>query len=660
MNGIEKRIQRKNEFLAQLENGGICLRLGEGKACYRMNRGSFTTHDHRHNLHTLRFLKREGNLYTFADKKTSATIEIEENGDGFKMHFKADPRFNRFCLRFLADPGEHIYGAGEQFTHLDLKGKDVPIWVSEHQQVKKIVKKFLREKLFGVNPDYKAPYKDHQTYYSSPSFLSSLDYFVYVHEDSYGHLVFKKKETLICFRQVPTSISFLFGNDHQDIMERVAEFVGIQPRLPDFVSEGAIIATQGGTAFMLKQYEKLKAQGAKISGIWCQDWSGQIVTDFGSQVYWNWQADEKLYPDLKKTIQKLNAEGVKFLGYINTFLKQDTVLYKEAEQKGFLVLNKEEKPYLIKSTTFWAGIVDLTDPEAYAWYKEIIKTNMIDLGLSGWMADFGEYLPTDAVIKGGSAEKFHNRWPTLWAKCNYEAIRERGKEKEVFIFSRAAYGHTTKYVNSMWNGDQHVDYSDEYGLGSVIPASLSMACSGVGMVHSDIGGYTTVLHMKREAELFKRWSEMNIFFPVYRCHEGNRPRSNVQAYDEEVKEEFARNTRIYAALKPYRDYLYDQYEEKGLSFIRPLFLYTEEKEAYQEQKEFMCGPDVLVSPVLRPKTERKQVHLPPGAWIQMFTEKTFAGGDYEVETPLGLPIAFYRADSEFRDLFQGLEKEIKQ
>jgi alpha-glucosidase len=160
---------------------------------------------------------------------------------------------------------------------------------------------------------------------------------------------------------------------------------------------------------------------------------------------------------------------VKFLGYINTFLKQDTVLYKEAEQKGFLVLNKEEKPYLIKSTTFWAGIVDLTDPEAYAWYKEIIKTNMIDLGLSGWMADFGEYLPTDAVIKGGSAEKFHNRWPTLWAKCNYEAIRERGKEKEVFIFSRAAYGHTTKYVNSMWNGDQHVDYSDEYGLGSVIP-----------------------------------------------------------------------------------------------------------------------------------------------------------------------------------------------
>jgi alpha-glucosidase len=153
---------------------------------------------------------------------------------------------------------------------------------------------------------------------------------------------------------------------------------------------------------------------------------------------------------------------------------------------------------------------------------------------------------------------------------------------------------------------------------------------------------------------------MNIFFPVYRCHEGNRPRSNVQAYDEEVKEEFARNTRIYAALKPYRDYLYDQYEEKGLSFIRPLFLYTEEKEAYQEQKEFMCGPDVLVSPVLRPKTERKQVHLPPGAWIQMFTEKTFAGGDYEVETPLGLPIAFYRADSEFRDLFQGLEKEIKQ
>ncbi|MCI2068616.1 MAG: alpha-glucosidase [Bacilli bacterium] len=660
MSSDEKRLKLQDYFINQLTTGGIYLLLAKGKAKYKMDRGSFTTHDFIYDRHKLTFKEKDGENYIFASGKIQAEISLEMNQDGFKMHFKAPEAFNRFTLHFESFKDEHIYGGGEQFTHLDLKGKDVPIWVSEHQQVKKIAKKFLREKLFGVNPDYKAKYKDHQTYYSSPSFLSSQDYFVYVHEDSYGCLHFKKNETLICFRQVPTSISFLFGNSHEDILERLSKFVGIQPPLPDFVSQGAIIASQGGSQIMLERYEKLKKEGAKISGIWCQDWSGQIVTEFGSQVYWNWEVDDKLYPNLKETIKKLNAEGVKFLGYINTFLKEDTHLYNEAKKLDYLVKNKKGEPYLIKSTTFLAGIVDLTNPSAYNWYKEIIKTNMIDLGLSGWMADFGEYLPTDAVIYAPSAEKAHNRWPTLWAKCNYDAIRERGKEKEIFTFSRAAYGHTTKYVNSMWNGDQHVDYSDEYGIGSVIPATLSMACSGVGIAHSDIGGYTTVLHMKRSVELIKRWSELNIFFPVYRCHEGNRPKVNAQAYSDEVKEEFSRNSRLFAALKPYRDHLYSAYQEKGLPFIRPLFIYEEKEEAYKEQKEFMCGEDLLISPVLREGVKEKKVHLPEGEWIQLFTEEKYEGGDYLIKTPLGLPIAFYRADSQFKELFKELKKEIEQ
>ncbi|VFT71866.1 putative glycosyl hydrolase [Escherichia coli] len=51
---------------------------------------------------------------------------------------------------------------------------------------------------------------------------------------------------------------------------------------------------------------------------------------------------------------------------------------------------------------------------------------MIELGCGGWMADFGEYLPTDTYLHNGvSAEIMHNAWPALWAKCNYEALEER-------------------------------------------------------------------------------------------------------------------------------------------------------------------------------------------------------------------------------------------
>ena len=47
----------------------------------------------------------------------------------------------------------------------------------------------------------------------------------------------------------------------------------------------------------------------------------------------------------------------------------------------------------------------------------------------------------------------------------------------------------------MWTGDQHVDWSRDDGLPSVIPATLSLAMSGYGLTHSDVGGYTTIMDL---------------------------------------------------------------------------------------------------------------------------------------------------------------------
>jgi hypothetical protein len=348
------------------------------------------------------------------------------------------------------------------------------------------------------------------------------------------------------------------------------------------------------------------------------------------------------------------------LGYINTFLKEGAPYYLEAKKKGFLVRSKCGHPLLDEVDDLQRRHPRSDQPEAYEWYKALIKDNMIGLGLSGWMADFGEYLPTDAVVYGGIPEKLHNRWPSMWAKCCHEAVVESGKENEIFFFSRAAYGHTIQYTNSMWNGDQHVDYSDEYGLGSVIPASLSMSYSGVGVVHSDIGGYTTILHMKRSAELFNRWSELELFFPVYRTHEGNRPKENVQFDDPRCLKEFARNSQIFAALKPYRLYLLEEYETKGYPFIRPLSFDEKEVDPSINQREFLMGDEVLVSPVLRGNESEHQVYLPAGEWVQLFTGKAFDGGTFKIPSPPGLPVAFYKKGCRFAELFESLKDFLKE
>lgn len=66
---------------------------------------------------------------------------------------------------------------------------------------------------------------------------------------------------------------------------------------------------------------------------------------------------------------------------------------------------------------------------------------MLKLGLGGWMADFGEYLPVDAALHSGQAASLlHNQWPRLWAQLNHQAVSEMGEAGEdVVFFSRSGF-----------------------------------------------------------------------------------------------------------------------------------------------------------------------------------------------------------------------------
>ena len=81
-----------------------------------------------------------------------------------------------------------------------------------------------------------------------------------------------------------------------------------------------------------------------------------------------------------------------------------------------------------------------------------------------------------------------------------------------------------------WAGDQTVDWTISDGLPSSIVAALSLAVSGMGLSHSDIGGYTSIPQISdltpnppiRDKELLLRWAEYSVFTPMMRTHEGNR------------------------------------------------------------------------------------------------------------------------------------------
>ena len=333
-------------------------------------------------------------------------------------------------------------------------------------------------------------------------------------------------------------------------------------------------------------------------------------------------------------------------------------LYRTAAERGYCVKDRAGKDYLVTITTFPAAMIDLTNPAAYGWYKDIIQENLIDLGMSGWMADFGEYLPVDAVLYSGEDPALvHNRWPVLWARLNREAVEERNAAGEGVFFTRAGFTGTAAQAPMMWTGDQHVDWSVDDGLPSVIPATLSLAMSGCPLAHSDVGGYTTVMHMRRSKELLLRWEEMNAFSPLMRFHEGNQPGNNVQFDgDEELLAQLARTTRRHAALKPYLAALAAEAAESGVPAMRPLFYHYDEPAAYTEKTEYLLGRDVLVAPILREGAARREVYLPAADWVRLFTGEEYGGGVFTVEAPIGCPPVFVRKDSVWFETLINIDK----
>jgi alpha-glucosidase len=556
----------------------------------------------------------------------------------------------------VAYPTEGIFGCGEQFSKLNLKGNNVPLWCQEQGIGRGDPKwfTFLANLFAGVGGSW------YTTYHPQPTFVSTESYFVHSTHTSYSEIDFSKRENTTLYTwEIPKDIFIGVLDNVENTVGAVSKLIGRQPELPEWAYDGFWIAIQKGSNAVRARLQKALDKGVKVGGIWSQDWEGIRKTAFGTQLMWNWEYSKELFPDIQEFIAELNTKGIKFLGYINSFLALEGNLYAEAKEKNYCVKDKEGNDYYVYVTTFPAAIVDLTNPDAFEWIKGVMKKNMIEVGLTGWMSDFGEYLPPDAVLfSGEDAAIVHNKFPVLWQKANYEALQEAGKLGEIIFFTRAGYSGTSKYSTLIWAGDQLPTWSIDDGLASVIVAGQSIGVSGVGYYHSDVGGYTTFGPFKRTKELFMRWAEHSAFTMVMRSHEGNRPEANWQFdSDDESLEHLAKMTAIYTAMKPYMIAISKEYQEIGLPAMRAMFIhYSKDSEVLNLKYQYLFGKDLLVAPVYKKGKKSVKVYIPEnGTWVHLWSDKEMVKGYAEIDAPIGQPPVFYRKDSKFADLFKSLK-----
>lgn len=634
-----------------------------------------------------RYRRLGGKLRRFRNKKAgwgwfftrprgfmAISSEHEELGE---LNVPNSIEFNRVCFTYSSERNERFFGFGEQFSHMDFKGKRVPIFVQEQG-----IGRGDQPVTFAANlVSYRAGGDWSTTYAPSPFYMTSKMRSLYL--EGYNYSVFdltKHDRVQVQIHGNGIQGRILHGNTPSEIIECFTETIGRPPELPEWIISGAVVGMQGGTEAVRRVWDDLMDYKVPISAFWLQDWVGQRETFIGSQLWWNWEVDDTRYRGWKQLVNDLSTHYIKVMTYCNPCLaptdekpNKKRNLFEEAKKLDILVKDKNGGTYMVPNTAFDVGMLDLTHPLTATWFKQVLR-EMVDDGVRGWMADFGEGLPVDATLYSGEDPiSAHNRYAELWAQINREFVEEWkgsrvGKEKEdpddaLVFFMRAGFRDSPKWGMLFWEGDQMVSWQANDGIKSAVVGLLSSGLSGYAFNHSDIGGYCAInlpiIKYRRSEELLLRWMELSAFTIVFRTHEGNKPSCNSQFYSNaKTLSHFARFAKVYKAWKFYRIQLVKEAATKGLPVCRHLFLHypNDDKVHSFSYQQFLVGTEILVVPVLDKGRKNVKAYFPVGencAWQHVWTGKVYEkpGSKVLMDAPLGCPAVFVKTGSVVGETF---------
>jgi len=510
----------------------------------------------------------------------------------------------------LAD-GEHLVGLGGQSYDVDHRGYTVPLWVQEDG--------------IGKDPtpddDYGGVWfltgRRHSTHTPMPMTVSSRGYALAVDTDArtifeLGSVVPDAARFEVWDRTLALQV-FVGAGDHpaRDAQGTMVEWVG-KPAPPPPIYFSPWVDAIFGSANVRAVAAALRANGVSSSLIWTEDWRGAMAGQDAYTLDENWRVDRTLYPDIEQLASDLHGEGFAFLVYNNTFLDSTGDVYAEAIAGGYSIRDANGASYTFTDAKFDpASLVDLTSPDAVAWAQSVMREG-VAAGADGWMADFGEWQPTDCVLASGEAAlAVHNRYPVDWARFN--------QQLGVMYFMRAAWIHSQPLVQVMWAGDQQTDFTEGDGFPSVIPMGIGLGITGFPYFGSDIAGYQSQDTVPTDEELFYRWVTFGALSPVMRTHHGRSAMQNFQwQHDAQSIAHFARWARFHQQLAAYLLGSSASFQRDGLPLFRLIALeFPGDDWAWSSVDEYMLGDRILVAPVLEQGATSRDVQLPDGAWYPL-------------------------------------------
>ncbi len=361
-----------------------------------------------------------------------------------------------------------------------------------------------------------------------------------------------------------------------------------------------------------------------------------IVFDFDWVEYFN---NYKWHPRWKglspEKISQYRKEGIHFMvSNSGPMLKKNADTFESALEAG--VLARDDEGNTITCGHYSGELIDFTNPDTEKWIEPQL-TRVLDDGVEGWWLDLTEPEgdSPNTMYFAGRTEKIHNLFSNFTADVYHRVSEKHNPGRRSFVLTRTGVAGIQRKPTAVWTGDVYSEYGT---FEAHIPEALNTGLSGIPMWTSDTGGFISTTNNDRypynlyqndiaaHSLLYERWMQFSCFTPIMRVHHAGGEAVPF-CYTELMVNGLRHYIRLRYQLLPY---IYSAYYEShlhGTPIMRPMFWhYSEDRNTYDLKDQYLFGEWLLVAPVIREETDRREVYLPEGTWYDWDYGHQYEGG----------------------------------
>lgn len=531
---------------------------------------------------------------------------------------KTGDTIDRATLSFECKADECFVGTGERFTKMDLSGRCFYLKNQDGQ---------------GVN--------NSRTYKNIPFFVSSRMYGTFYHTCAHGKIDLAAHSTrsVQFLNEQPLLDAFIIGGESiEEIVCGYRDLTGY-PQMPPLWSFGVWMSRM--TYFSADEVnaicDRLREERYPCDVIHLD--TGWFKTDWLCE----WKFNEERFPNPEGFIRSLRERGFKVSLWQLPYVAEGAEQIDEARDNDYIgrVTKKQRTDSSNFSALDYAGTIDFTYPKATKWYQGLLK-RLLDMGVVCIKTDFGENIHMDAVYKGMSPALLNNLYALLYQKAAYEITRD--VTGEGIIWARAAWAGCQRYPLH-WGGDSCSSWE---GMAGSLKGGLHFGLSGFAFWSHDVPGFHTLPNFMNSVvsdDIYVRWTQFGVFTSHIRYHGTNKREPwHYPAVASIVK----RWWRLRYMLIPYILRESRKACSSGSTLLQALiFHHPDDRLCWHIDDEYYFGDDMLVAPVMN-SDNRRDVYLPKGQWVHLFTGEHVMGGQWlkNLDVPLDSMPVYARLGAE--------------